>query len=486
MENVRQMRLIGSDNQVYPIGDHDLTVGRSQEADIYIPDERISRQHAVVRLLGGICVVQDLNSTNGVFVNERRVRGEHALDNGDYVRFGDTTFVFRASDDVEPGCYAMKILVSRLGDANNEARSRAANRLIHAGSEAVEALVEALRRSDLRIAGGAAWVLGRIGDPATVMPLVEALGHSQPFMRQMAAEALGRLHNWRAEGPLREALNDPDEAVRSAAEKALAGLAAAESRADGVFEDDTPTLADEVLVVPSQINLNALTDDLADPDESIRLDAVEALSRTGGLKAVVPLVGALKDTVPAVRCAAARGLGRIAESHSTGALVGLLTHDNDNMVRAAAVEALGWTGSPQAPPVLLATLQNNLEDPLVRMHCALALARLEELSVADLLVDLLEDSSSLVRIGAAAGLARLGDGRAVALLGLELAAGEPDERQAALEGLGLLGADLSLDLIVEVLEDQDTSVRRLAVRILRDFNDPRADDALRQAGLNGW
>src|SRR5688572_9171571 len=56
---------------------------------IEIDDRRISRQHARLRPKGARCEVEDLGSTNGVFVGgERIARAE--LGPMDIVRFGDT------------------------------------------------------------------------------------------------------------------------------------------------------------------------------------------------------------------------------------------------------------------------------------------------------------------------------------------------------------------------------------------------------------
>lgn len=48
------------------------TVGR-REGDILLQDSEVSGTHAVLKVLGGVCRVQDLNSTNGTYVNGRRV-----------------------------------------------------------------------------------------------------------------------------------------------------------------------------------------------------------------------------------------------------------------------------------------------------------------------------------------------------------------------------------------------------------------------------
>ena len=67
-----------------------LTIGRSEECDIFIDDPEISRHHASVVLHNAGVWVQDAGSRNGVFVDEKRVvrpvelRPNVAMTIGDY------------------------------------------------------------------------------------------------------------------------------------------------------------------------------------------------------------------------------------------------------------------------------------------------------------------------------------------------------------------------------------------------------------------
>jgi two-component system, cell cycle response regulator len=76
-------------------------LGRDEGADILLDRDAASRQHAVVeRSSRGHWVVRDLNSTNGTFVNERRI-SEVTLEDGDQLRFGDVVFKFLSGSNVE-------------------------------------------------------------------------------------------------------------------------------------------------------------------------------------------------------------------------------------------------------------------------------------------------------------------------------------------------------------------------------------------------
>jgi chromosome segregation ATPase len=69
------------------------TIGRTPDNDIRIDAEFISRHHAVVLLYGSKTVIEDLNSTNGTYVNAERVN-RRALKEGDIVTLGKSEFRF--------------------------------------------------------------------------------------------------------------------------------------------------------------------------------------------------------------------------------------------------------------------------------------------------------------------------------------------------------------------------------------------------------
>ncbi|MBV9719994.1 MAG: DUF3662 domain-containing protein [Candidatus Eremiobacteraeota bacterium] len=68
-------------------------IGRSEESEILLFDPGVSRAHAVVEVTAGQAIVRDLGSTNGTFVNGRRVETRQLRD-GDELRFGSTLMRF--------------------------------------------------------------------------------------------------------------------------------------------------------------------------------------------------------------------------------------------------------------------------------------------------------------------------------------------------------------------------------------------------------
>jgi hypothetical protein len=87
---------------VFPVTQHALLVGRSQDAEVQINEQAISHQHARLEQTEQGIVLRDLGSTNGTYVNGDLVEGEVVLSGGDNIRMGSTTFTFVTRDGVLP------------------------------------------------------------------------------------------------------------------------------------------------------------------------------------------------------------------------------------------------------------------------------------------------------------------------------------------------------------------------------------------------
>ena len=83
-----------------PLDKHSLIIGRGSECGLRVDDNLASRQHACVRKTerperDPLYRVEDLGSTNGTFVNGRRVTRPFQLELDDTVRIGDTELRYR-------------------------------------------------------------------------------------------------------------------------------------------------------------------------------------------------------------------------------------------------------------------------------------------------------------------------------------------------------------------------------------------------------
>jgi FHA domain len=93
----RSVRLIVQRSPSFEVGDEfqlnsaPLTVGRGGQNDLVLDgDEFASARHARIEVRGDGVWVQDLESTNGTYVNGSRVAGAQRLGNGDVLRVGET------------------------------------------------------------------------------------------------------------------------------------------------------------------------------------------------------------------------------------------------------------------------------------------------------------------------------------------------------------------------------------------------------------
>ncbi len=73
--------------------DRDMLVGRHQDANIVLQFGEISRRHAAFLLKDQALYLQDLNSSNGTFVNNIRIVEETLLQDGDTIAFATLPFV---------------------------------------------------------------------------------------------------------------------------------------------------------------------------------------------------------------------------------------------------------------------------------------------------------------------------------------------------------------------------------------------------------
>ncbi len=83
----------GGAQVVYPLGRH-TTIGRTPDNDIQVNASYVSRNHAALLAGTDHCIIEDLNSTNGLLVNGRRV-GRQVLHDGDTVTIGKTHFRYQ-------------------------------------------------------------------------------------------------------------------------------------------------------------------------------------------------------------------------------------------------------------------------------------------------------------------------------------------------------------------------------------------------------
>jgi len=87
-------QLVLPTGQAIPVPARGLRIGRMEDNDLVIEGTKVSRYHAVVVEMAGGFAVNDLRSTNGTMVGDKRVLDSHLLRDGEVIRIGSTEMVF--------------------------------------------------------------------------------------------------------------------------------------------------------------------------------------------------------------------------------------------------------------------------------------------------------------------------------------------------------------------------------------------------------
>ncbi len=139
------------------------TLGRRPYNDIVIDNLAVSGEHAVLQMVGADVFIEDLNSTNGTYINGKAIKKQ----------------LLSHNDTVEIGKYKIKYLVDESGDYEKTMIMRPGASLPHAASAAS--------------AGGANSSFGGLGAPPVAPPPAPAAVPSQPAsIKVLNGAAAGR------------------------------------------------------------------------------------------------------------------------------------------------------------------------------------------------------------------------------------------------------------------------------------------------------
>ncbi|MDX1487984.1 MAG: FHA domain-containing protein, partial [Acidiferrobacterales bacterium] len=105
----------------------DMKIGRRPGSDIVVDNMAVSGEHANIFTIGEDSFIQDLGSTNGTFVNNKRIT-KHHLKNGDVVTIGKHTLSYVDERETKPADDFAKtvIIAPPSGDADAASTRKAA------------------------------------------------------------------------------------------------------------------------------------------------------------------------------------------------------------------------------------------------------------------------------------------------------------------------------------------------------------------------
>jgi len=188
-------------------------IGKAPDNAIVLPDPRISRHHCRISWTEQGWLLEDLQSTNGTYVNGQKIE-KNFLEAGDRIKVGSFELRFEAPSEerVQPARLEEQLEALRSGDP--ESKKLAVEFLAGCGAQAADQLVSKLSGYDTVTGHSALEVLERIG-PEAVPALVQALKAKDKLQRSSAARVLGKLGSQAvaAVPDLLEALADQDPTV---------------------------------------------------------------------------------------------------------------------------------------------------------------------------------------------------------------------------------------------------------------------------------
>lgn len=96
----------------------EYVIGRAPESDVLVDDALVSRKHARLLVNDTTALLEDLQSENGVYVNERRIRRSVRLTDGDRILVGNRELVFVVGTDPEDARSSGTVEIASPGSAS--------------------------------------------------------------------------------------------------------------------------------------------------------------------------------------------------------------------------------------------------------------------------------------------------------------------------------------------------------------------------------
>jgi len=242
----------------------------------------------------------------------------------------------------------------------------------------IEQLIFTLKDENSDVRSAAAKALGKIRDPRAVNPLITALkDKNSDYVQQIAAESLGKIGDARAVDPLLATFKGRGFSHRYAVERAL--------------------------IMIGSCGVNSLILALEGKEKKVREVAAKALGLIGDIRAVDPLIVALKDNNRDVYRAAAVALDTFNWKPTT---------DENSAwywIAKGDWEKCVLIGTEAVDPLLAKLEKGNYKE---RKACAMILGKIGDARAIEPLIIALKDENMYVREEATAALEKIGGARA--------------------------------------------------------------------------
>lgn len=301
----------------------------------------------------------------------------------------------------------IKVLIDFLDDNDWRVCSNAINSLSQFGKDALNLLIERLKKASYNAAYWITKALSKMGDDGLEILIVFSKFKNRN-VRMLITEALAESENPKAIRILVNALKDEYWVIRENVVEIFIKLGERVIKPLIYFlkeeSEDYFCYVERVFKELGDYKLGPLIELLKNKDKEIRILSAYALGKTGSYYAVKPLLELLGDRVWIVRRSAAIALIQLGDKIVND----LLKHINDisdDNVRYWIAEILGNIGEKAIEP-LITLLKSN--DKMLRYYAAQAMSKIRDERVVNALIEALQDKEWIVRNNVANSLIKLG------------------------------------------------------------------------------
>lgn len=360
---------------------------------------------------------------------------------------------------------------------------------------------------DTFAAKAAAAALAKIGDPRAAEPLYKA-ALSDPFLKHDAVELLVTLGGYESVKYLNLLANADDIFLKKDARKALDGLgenhgldpliallkdadpkvrtlaAAAltetgDSTVQSSVQDALVSLNEQDRkTIETRMAENQLTQSTAEytssMQASVKITAIEALGQIADVKAVRPLLAALRDRDENVCKAAGKALAAY-QSKTVIRPIEMTLNNQDKSVVKLAIKDLGWIGTDYAVELI----GRYVEDSFINRDAIEALGNTGNPKAIPYLEKAMQ--SSFTDDAAMTALLKIKHPDTLKLLLKGLSAKSFVVRQKTVEAIAQFNDPSIIEPLIELFKKNDHTVQDKVIDVLKKFNDPRIDSAFAES-----
>jgi serine/threonine-protein kinase len=283
-------------------------------------------------------------------------------------------------------------------------------------------------------------IIDDIADESLVPELINRIDTKDPVMKTEITKVLSKFKSEPVHNVLHQLLDDQNKSVRLAA---LEGLSKMDASMDvkqlcNLIKDSDLSIQNKAVDVLIKLNhprtVSYLLDPLQDESEYTRRAAVEVLNEIGDVNAIKDLLLAIKDRDWWVRSRAADALGKIGGSKVVKSVIELIK-DEDEFIRRTAIEIINATQDKETYDTLIGAI--NDADWWVRERAVDGLAALGNKKAVPVLLTLMdkEQPDSELAVVIIRALASLRSVSAIAPILKQLESGPENVQKEALQAL---------------------------------------------------